>query len=190
MNSPSDLPADLVWDLQALREPVHAGKFFQSFRNSFLIYSRTIGKLYSKYNSHFTGGDGKTLVILPDFTNFDAIYHDIRETAVIPTDVYIFAERINGKNHVYLSGRTQDQNKIKLPFIKGLKTLRKGGFQEGSFLPVLMQGDLREMPDRSVPYLRLNRIEMNELDYKSTFERDDIEKASWFKVREQFLRRQ
>ena len=182
------LPKDLVWDLSTLRKPISAGKFFRAFDNSFFVYSRTVNKLYSEYNSFITGHNQHRLVILPDFNQFHSIYHDIPERCIEPTDIFAFAKRDERGNAIMtISGQAKASGQtITLDFIRGLRAIRMGYFSTGAFYPVLSQGDLRELPDRSSPYLRFNRVNIGNLTHKSSFDRSQIEKNIWLKLGARF----
>lgn len=184
------LPKDLIWQLDQLTHPVHTGNFFRSFRNSFCVYSGTVSKLYTEYESHITKRENgeQRLVIMPDMLQFESLFHDIRDEAIMETDMFVFAQRHGNQHRVYLTGPGRSDNRpIKLPFAKGLKALRAGMYQQNRFLPVLKQGDLREIPNQAIPFLRLHRIDLDRLDYKSSFEIKQIMSACWQGLEKTFI---
>ena len=175
------IPQDLVWDLKGLTKPEQAVNFFRCFENSFCVYSRSVEKIYTDYNNFVTGAPRrKKLVILPNFERYDTFFNEINRDSVTPTQIYVFAERTGRQIRIFLTGRSRtDRKLLKLPFLKGLKAMRQGVFAEGCFLPILAQGDLRELPEQTTPYMRLHQVHVDRLTHRSQFDRSQINEACW-----------
>jgi len=177
-------PRDLVWSLADFRSPGNAMKFFDVFKNSFMIYSSSVEKLYCEYSSHLTGPLGrKRMVVLPDFNQFESIFSRIDSEAVSETSVFIYPKLEQGKTRLILSGHSKAAGTLeKLPLRQGLKALKMGYFDQSPMCPALMLGDLREFPEKRLPYLRLHSVDCNKLSNLSDFERNDITKGAWAKL--------
>lgn len=188
MTGRANQPRDLVWSLESFTSPDNAMNFFDAFKNSFLIYSYSVEKLYAEYTTQLTGPAGRQrLVVLPDFNKYESIFNRITAEAIIDTSVLIFPYVKDGKTRLVLSGHTKAEKRLeKLPLKQGLKALRMGYFDAPTAIPTLMLGDLREFPEKKLPYLKLHCIEPSRLSGLSAFERRDIEKGAWAKL-EQFL---
>jgi len=177
-------PRDLVWSLEKFQSPDNAMKFFNVFKNSFMIYSSSVEKLYCEYIAHLTGPSGrKRLVVLPDFNQYESIFSRIDNPAITETSIHIYPQIVNGKTELILSGLSKVSNKLqKLPLKQGLKALKMGYFDGGNIVPALMLGDLREFPEKKLPYLKLHSVNCEELIGLSEFERKDIAKGAWAKL--------
>ena len=78
MSGRANQPRDLVWSLESFASPDNAMKFFDVFKNTFMIYSMSVEKLYCEYKTHLTGPSGRRrMVVLPDFNQYDAIFSHI-----------------------------------------------------------------------------------------------------------------
>ncbi len=177
-------PRDLVWSLENFQSPDNAMRFFQAFKNSFLIYSSSVEKMYSEYTAHLTGPIGlQRLVVLPDFTKYESIFNRVNISAVVDTSVQIFPQVSNGNTKLMVSGISTATGELeKLPLRQGLKAMKIGYFDKRKMFPTLMLGDLREFPEKRLPYLRLHTVVSNELTELSDFEQKDITKGAWDKL--------
>lgn len=186
MSGRANQPRDLVWSLEGFQSPSNAIKFFEVFRNSFAIYSASVNKVYCDYDCHKTGPIGRRrLVILPDFTRYESIYNRITAAAVQQTSVRILPVINNGISRLMLAGiATSSGNQERLPLKQGLGALRTGYFDGTKILPTLKLGDLREVPEKSLPYLNLHNLNCAALSELSDFEKQDIKKACWSKLKD------
>lgn len=179
-------PRDLVWSLESFSSPDNAMTFFNSFKNSFVIYSSSVQKLYAEYNTHLTGPKGRQrMVVLPDFNQFDSIFNKVPDSAIVDTSIIIYPHIKNGKSFLVLAGCAKASGKTeKFPLRKGLKALKMGYFEDDVVAPALMLGDLREFPEKRLPYLRLHSVQTRNLNQSSDFEKSDIQKGTWAKLSE------
>lgn len=184
MQGRANQPRDLVWNLEDFSSPDLAMKFFDLFENRFMIYSSSVQKAYGEYSTQLTGPDGhRRLVVLPKFDHFDSIANRIRPEAVVETSIYIYPRHEGGKTYLTISGINQaDQAVTRLPFRQGLRALKMGFFEDGNVLPVLMLGDLREFPEKKLPYLKLHTVRTDQLRELSEFERHDLAKGTWLNI--------
>jgi hypothetical protein len=70
----------------------------------------------------------------------------------------------------------------KLSLRQGLKAMKMGYFDGHKIYPALQLGDLREFPEKRLPYLRLHSVNYPLLDSLSSFEQQDIAKGAWAKL--------
>ncbi|MEJ2064245.1 MAG: hypothetical protein P8X74_13355 [Reinekea sp.] len=149
-----------------------------------MIYSSAVEKLYCEYVAHLTGPIGRQrLVVLPDFKKYDSIYNRVSNEAIIETSVHIYPRVHNGKTQLIVSGTSTSSGKMeKLPINQGLKALKMGYFDKKKIFPVLKLGDLREFPEKRLPYLRLHTVEYSQLSSLSDFEQQDIARGAWEKL--------
>ena len=123
------------------------------------------------------------MVVLPDFNQFESIFSRINDTAVSATSIVIYPKVIQGKTQLLLSGHAKAAGTIEImPLKQGLKALKIGYFDQHLIFPALMLGDLREFPEKPLPYLRLHSINCAQLTGLSDFERQDITKGAWAKL--------
>ncbi len=184
MSGRANQPRDLVWSLADFRSPDNAMKFFDMFKNSFMVYSSSVEKLYCEYSSQLTGPLGRQrMVVLPDFNHYDSIFSRIDSAAVSETSIVIYPKHEQGKTLLIVSGHSKTAGtREKLPLRQGLKALKMGYFGHNPMLPALMLGDLREFPEKRLPYLRLHSVDCDKLAGLSGFERSDIAKGAWAKL--------
>ena len=177
-------PRDLVWSLENFQSPDNAMRFFQAFKNSFLIYSSSVEKIYSEYTTHLTGPIGlQRLVVLPDFTKYESIFNRVNTSAVVDTSVQIYPRIEDGHTKLMVSGISTTTGELeKLPLRQGLKAMKIGYFDKRKIFPALMLGDLREFPEKRLPYLRLHTIVSDQLEELSEFEQKDITNGAWDKL--------
>ena len=64
--------------------------------------------------------------------------------------------------------------------------MKIGYFDDQRIIPALMLGDLREFPEKRLPYLKLHGVICELLTRISDFERQEISKGAWEKL-SQFL---
>ncbi len=184
MSGRANQPRDLVWSLENFQSPDNAMKFFDAFKNSFMIYSLAVEKLYCEYGTHLTGPVGRRrMVVLPDFSKYESIFSHVTDSAVSETSIHIYPMLQNGKTRLILSGKSSSDGKLeKLPLKQGLRALNMGYFDNKVIVPILMLGDLREFPEKQLPYLKLHTIDCSKLDRLSQFEQQDIAKGAWAKL--------
>lgn len=187
MTGRANQPRDLVWGLESFQSPDNAVRFFELFQNSFMIYSMAVEKLYCEYATHLTGPSGnRRMVVLPDFNHYDSIFSRVDNEAIKDTSIHIYPIKKQQKTHLVVSGKASATGKLeKLPLRQGLRALKMGYFDNRVILPILMLGDLREFPEKRLPYLKLHSVEPKVLSHQSQFEQKDITKGAWAKL-EQF----
>ena len=177
-------PRDLVWSLKDFHSPDNAMRFFEVFKNRFMVYSSSVEKLYCEYVTHLTGPSGQQrLVVLPDFTKFESIFNRVSQSAIAETSIHIYPRVQNGRTQLIVSGVATSSGKLeKLPLRQGLKAMKMGYFDRQKVFPALKLGDLREFPEKRLPYLRLHTVNYPKLSGLSSFEQQDIAKGAWEKL--------
>lgn len=184
MSGRANQPRDLVWSLESFESPDNAMRFFAAFKGAFMIYSFSVEKLYCDYTTQLTGPVGRRrMVVLPDFQKYSSIYNRIDNDSLIETSIHIYPVIKNGVTRLILSGKSRSTGQLeRLPLRQGLKAMKMGYFDQGKLVPVLMLGDLREFPEKKLPYLKLHHINVDNLDGLSEFERNDIQKSAWTNI--------
>lgn len=184
MTGRANQPRDLVWSLETFQSPDNAIRFFEAFKNSFMVYSMAVEKLYCEYVTHLTGPTGRQrMVVLPNFNHYDSIFSRIDRDAITETSIHIYPMVRNRKSHLILSGKTTADGSLeKLPLRQGLRALKMGYFDNRIIVPTLMLGDLREFPEKRLPYLKLHSVETTALSGLSQFSQSDIAKGAWAKL--------
>lgn len=184
MTGRANQPRDLVWSLESFKAPDNAIRFFELFQNRFMVYSKAVAKLYCEYETHLTGPGGRRrLVVLPDFNQFEAIFNRIGEEAIRDTSIHIYPTVQNQKTRLILSGQSSATGElVRLPLKQGLRALKMGYFDNRVIVPTLMLGDLREFPEKRLPYLKLHSVDTDALSGQSDFERRDIAKSAWTRL--------
>ncbi|EAR09538.1 hypothetical protein [Reinekea blandensis] len=177
-------PRDLVWSLESFKAPDTAIRFFELFQNRFMVYSKAVEKIYCEYDTHLTGPSGRRrLVVLPDFNQYEAIFNRIGLQAIEETSIHIYPTVQNQKTRLMLSGQATSTGELaRLPLRQGLRALKMGYFDNRTIIPTLMLGDLREFPEKRLPYLKLHSVNTDALDQQSDFERSDIAKSAWTRL--------
>lgn len=184
MTGRANQPRDLVWSLESFHSPDTAMKFFETFKNSFMIYSSAVEKLYCEYATHLTGPIGRRrMVVLPDFAQYESIFNRVINGAISETSIHIYPRVHKGKATLTLSGNATTSGKLeKFPLKQGLRALKMGYFDNKKIIPTLMLGDLREFPEKRLPYLKLHSVDCSTLSGMSEFEQKDIAKGAWHKL--------
>ncbi len=181
VNQFQDTPKDLIWDLVHLKSPDRAFRFMDAFKSGLCVFSSSVQKVYTNYSVHMpnqSNPDEKKLLILPQFQAFHDIVNNIPEESVEPTNCKIIPGQAIGKKGVYLSGKMKGCSSASvLPLSTAIKAIRLGAYKEGTFLPLLAYGDLKEMPKKNIPYLMLHKINMEKLSHLADFEKDMIERT-------------
>lgn len=177
-------PRDLVWSLESFKSPDTAIRFFELFQNRFMVYSKAVEKLYCEYETHLTGPSGRRrLVVLPDFTHYEAIFNRVGAKAIRDTSIHIYPSVQHQKTRLILSGHSTSTGELtRLPLRQGLRALKMGYFDNRVIIPTLMLGDLREFPEKRLPYLKLHTLDTDALTGQSDFERGDIAKSAWTRL--------
>ncbi len=179
---------DLCWSLKRHQAPDRAFALMKRMEKCMAVYSRTVRKIYTNYDVHRPESDDSGLVILPDFTAYHDMIHNISAEAIEPTGVAIVPGAALGKKGMYVTGKLQGRKSSSaLHLATGIKAMRMGAFCDGPFLPILQYGDLREMSRTQIPYLHLHRVNLSKLTEISDFEKSNV--ASNIQSRLQHLAR-
>ncbi len=167
---------DLTWSLKHHQAPDRAFDLMKSIENRLAVYSRTVNKIYTNYSVHRPASSATAgLVILPNFTAFHDMMHNIPSDAIEPTGLKIVPGAAIARDGLYLTGQLKGRKHTSaLPLKVGVKAMKIGAFCDGPFLPILQYGDLREMEKKQIPYLHLNRIRLDKLTSISQFDCNGI----------------
>jgi len=163
---------DLSWSLKHHQAPDQAFALMKAIENRLAVYSRTVNKIYTNYTVHKpTSNATAGLVILPDFSCYHDMIHNIPVEAIEATGLKIIPGAAIARDGLYLTGKLKGrEHSSALPLKTGVKAMKMGAFCDGPFLPILQYGDLREMEKKQIPYLVLNRIRLDKLVGHSLFE--------------------
>ena len=187
-NFQQSVATDLCWSLKRHQAPDRAVALMKRMEKCLAVYSRTVRKIYTNYSVHRPEADDNGLVILPDFSAYHDMIHNITAEAIEPTGVSIVPGAALGKKGMYVTGKMRGRKSSSaLPLATGIKAMRMGAFCEGVFLPIVQYGDLREMSRTQIPYLHLHRVNLAKLTEISDFEKSNV--ASNIQSRLQHLAR-
>jgi hypothetical protein len=165
----------IEWDIHNIERKYDAYRFAKLFENRFCVYSPTVQKLYTDYQIVEPSLESDKIMLLPTLTADSEPYHDIEPSCIVSTDVKVIPGEIVGRKGIHLAMPDLEQpGKFKVfAFKEGLAELKKSLYQGRPFLPVLMNGDLREF-DKKLPFLQLHIINIDKLVNLSSFERNDM----------------
>ncbi len=168
----SNTAKDLCWSLKDHQAPDRAFALMKAIENKLAVYSRNVNKIYTNYSVHRPESKASAgIVILPNFSQYHDMMHNIPANAIEPTGVRIVPGAALARDGLYLTGKLKGHHSSSaLPLKTGVKAMKMGAFCDGPFLPILQYGDLREMGKKQIPYLHLNRIRLDKLNGLSQFE--------------------
>lgn len=172
---------DLIWDLNAITNRNEAIEFLVRFKERLCIYSSFVNKLYTSYDIIMPDDDSAgNITVLPGGDAQDT-FHDIPFDAIEETGIFIYPGETVGKPGLYMKIPNQGMFKSsrEMPFQEGLSKLVRDARENNSyFLPVLVNGDLREFEDR-MPSLHLHNVNYEKLSTGeiSNFSLNDIRKV-------------
>lgn len=172
---------DLIWDLNAITNRSEAIEFLVRFKERFCIYSGFVNKLYTSYDIIMPEGESSgNITVLPGSDAQDT-FHDIPVDAIEETGIHIYPGETVGKPGLYMKIPNQGMFKSsrEMPFQEGISKLVKDARANNTyFLPVLVNGDLREFEER-MPSLHLHNVNYEKLQDSSIskFSLQDIRKV-------------
>lgn len=171
--------ADLVWELDSLTALNLAERFMRLFESRLAVYSESLRAIYTNYSLFFPVQMERRMVILPNpYAHHDTLHH-VDPEAVTPTGICIYPG-FHREQPALLLLRPATST-VPCPTPMPLKPalaqmILHERSRPGSFLPVLVKGDLRRF-DRHTPCLHLHRLHPQSLHRLSGFERLDIQHA-------------
>lgn len=173
MESHDNIAHDLVWNLDQISNKSQAFDFLNRFEESLCVFSSAVSQLYASYKIAPVSND--RLVILPDPYAWHDTFQSISPKAVKGTGLFIIpGEAVGEDSKLRLMQRSQKTGKYKsVPLAQGIAKLKKLAPEDAPFLPVIMNKDLRELPNRA-PLLHLHRLDVRELELLSEFQKKDI----------------
>ena len=169
---------DLVWDLASITHKNQAVNFLHRFESSLCVFSASVSQLYANYKIQTTN-NSETLIILPDPYAWHDTFQSVPSACIKGTGLFIVpGQAIGGNEELYLLQRSRKTGKYKsMELDKGIGLARKASPENRPFLPVIMNQDLRQLPNRA-PLLHLHRIDTILLEHLSSFQIDDIAKTA------------
>jgi hypothetical protein len=174
LGTPCESPSNPIeWDIQNIVNKYNAYRFAKQFESHFCVYSPSVEKLYPAYEILEPDQESDKIMLLPTLTADTEPYHDVASDCVTPTDVKVIPGELVGRKGIYLAIPGENGKHKALPLKEGLNELKKESYQGRTFLPVLMNGDLREF-DKKLPFLQLHIICVDKLINLSNFERNDM----------------
>jgi len=189
----SELPEnpDLAWDLDDFNHRERAMEFVRQFETTMCVYSPSVEQLYTNYRMYFPQEWRRKLVILPDPTAFHDTFFHIQSEAVVSTGLYIVPGELVSKDGLFLANVKEDRTlgDRQVPFEAGIRAIMKKRPRDDQFLPVLANGDLREL-EQSWPVLHLHRIKPKVLERISDLDRSSLATVIGEKLESLFLARQ
>jgi len=174
---------DLVWSLDKFSHRELAKSFISRFESRLCVYSPTVEQIYTNYTLNFPSSDHGKMVVLPNPYSFHDTFHNIANSAVRDTGLFIVPGALIGKSGLYIIVKYKNQSvkSVPLPIRHALKKMVRTGGNKDPFLPILIKGDLREF-DANTPSLHLHRIKLSELVSPSDFDKQNIKSAIFDKM--------
>ena len=179
---------DLVWDLASITHKNQAVDFLNRFESSLCVFSASVSQLYANYKIQAIN-NAENLIILPDPYAWHDTFQAVPADCVKGTGLFIVpGKAIGGKEDLYLLQRSRKTGKYNtMELDKGISLARQASPAKHPFLPVIMNQDLRQLPNRA-PLLHLHRIDTRGLEHLSGFQIDDIAKTIATKIDNHLLK--
>jgi len=164
---------DLEWSMKHIFNRQSAYDFVQEFQQLLCVYSPTVSQIYANYEFCYNGED--TLLVLPNQYAYHDTFHHIDSESACKTHMQIVPGAILKKSgHQLLLRGCPEKGKTQiLPLLDALKCMFYHIQKQLGALPVLINGDLRELK-RTCPILNLHMIRTDKLTGLSKFEIEDI----------------
>lgn len=163
--------SDLRWSLAGFNRPKQAADFFARFNSAFSVYSAAVRKIYTEYSAELVSGVDPLLVIQPKMDEFTSMFHNIDKDAIRRSSAIIYEDGDSMKLSAVLT-KTEYRQSFSLK--EGCYRLFNGEFIEGAFLPVIMYGDLRTLPNQSRPVMQMHGLNQKGLKGLSAFQTQDL----------------
>lgn len=179
---------DLVWDLNSITHKNQAVVFLNRFESSLCVFSVSVSQLYANYKIQSIN-NAENLVILPDPYAWHDTFQSIPSACIKGTGLFIVpGQAIGGSEDLYLLQKSRKTGKYKtMELDQGIALARKASPEKRPFLPVIMNQDLRQLPNRA-PLLHLHRVDTQGLEHLSGFQIDDIAKTITTKIDKYLLK--
>lgn len=173
---------DLVWDLASITHKNQAIDFLNRFESSLCVFSSAVSQLYANYKIQPIN-NAENLIILPDPYAWHDTFQSVPANCVKGTGLFIVpGKAIGGSEELYLLQRSRKTGKYNtMELDKGIALARKASGESRPFLPVIMNQDLRQLPNRA-PLLHLHRVDTSKLEHLSSFQIDDIARTIATKI--------
>jgi len=164
---------DLEWSMTHIFNRDTAYDFVQEFQQLLCVYSPTVSQVYANYEFYYDGDD--TLLVLPNpYAHHDTFYHIDIESACRTQMQIIPGEIVKRSGYQLLvRGSSESGNNQVMPLEEALKYMFSHIQEQHGALPVLMNGDLKELK-RTCPFLNLHMIRTDKLTSLSQFEIESI----------------
>jgi hypothetical protein len=163
----------IEWDIDHIVNKYSAYRFAKMFENRFCVYSPAVQKLYPAYEILEPNANAEKILVLPIMDADSEPYNNVESHSVTGTHVRVIPGELVGRQGIYLAMPGQSGKNRALPLKEGLEELRKAKYEGRAFLPVVMNGDLREF-DKKHPFFQLSLICVDGLKNMSAFERSDM----------------
>lgn len=179
---------DLVWNLDSISNKNQAVDFLNRFESSLCVFSASVSQLYANYKIQAIN-NAENLIILPDPYAWHDTFQSVPSACVKGTGLFIVpGKAIGGKEDLYLLQRSRKTGKYNtMELDKGITLARKSSSSKYPFLPVIMNQDLRQLPNRA-PLLHLHRVDTQGLEHLSNFQVDDIASTISTKIDKHLLK--
>ncbi len=156
--------SDLRWTLENLANSNSAVEFLRSVKDGFCVHSGTVSQLYGSYDCYETTdrlfSHAAVLVILPTPEDHTFTFNRIPPELVKPTGCNIFSGKFLGKEGLVASLRLKNGKTKIIPASSALNLFYR---HNRLFCPVVTRGDLREFPQKAIPYLHLHQVRVKQL---------------------------
>lgn len=182
MSTPEAEAPDLVWDLANITHKNRAISFLNRFEQSLCVFSSAVSQLYANYKIQSIN-NSENLIILPDPYAWHDTFQSVPASSVKGTGLFIVPGKAIGREEsLYLLQRSRKTGKYKtMELDQGIGMARKASSNKHPFLPVIMNQDLRQLPNRA-PLLHLHRVDTRLLEHLSGFQIDDIARTITDKI--------
>ena len=187
MSTPEADAPDLIWDLANITHKNRAISFLNRFEQSLCVFSSAVSQLYANYKISAIN-NSENLIILPDPYAWHDTFQSVPPTSVKGTGLFIVPGKAIGRDEgLFLLQRSKKTGKYNIMELdQGIKLARNASSEKHPFLPVIMNQDLRQLPNRA-PLLHLHRIDTRYLEHLSGFQIDDIARTITDKIDKHLL---
>ena len=146
------------------------------------MFSSAVSQLYANYKIQAIN-NAENLIILPDPYAWHDTFQSVPASCIKGTGLFIVpGKAIGGSEELYLLQRSRKTGKYNtMELDKGIALARKATAGNSPFLPVIMNQDLRQLPNRA-PLLHLHRVDTTLLAHLSGFQIDDIARTIVTKI--------
>lgn len=187
MTATNNVAPDLIWDLGNITNKNQAINFLNRFEQSLCVFSSAVSQLYANYKIAAIN-NAENLIILPDPYAWHDTFQSVPSECIKGTGLFIVPGKAIGRDGgLFLLQRSKKTGKYKtMELDQGIGLARRASSEQHPFLPVIMNQDLRQLPNRA-PLLHLHRVDTRLLSHLSQFQIADIARTITNKIDQHLL---